>query len=36
MRLVSQAICEEEQRKRRFPLESEKSSIITPEGFNGT
>ena len=35
MRSLTQEVCEEEQRKRRFPLESEqsKSSIITPNGF---
>lgn len=36
MRLVSQAICETEQHKRRFPLEHERnepSRIITPNGL---
>jgi hypothetical protein len=33
MRNVSQQICEEEQRSRRFPLEHERSRIITPNGF---
>lgn len=27
---------EESQKRKRFPLESEPSKIITPEGFNGT
>jgi len=31
MRRVSEVICEEEQKKRRFPLESEKKLIITPD-----
>lgn len=36
MRLVGQEICEAEQKKRRFPMESERSEphrIITPNGF---
>ena len=33
MRNVSSAICEDEQKKRRFPLEHEPKLIITPEGF---
>ncbi len=33
MRNVSQQICEEEQRRRRFPLEHERNRIITPDGF---
>ena len=30
MRRVSQELCEEEQKKRRFPLEHERSRIIVP------
>lgn len=36
MRSVAQAVCDEEQRQRRFPLEHERgepSRIITPNGF---
>jgi len=33
MRRVSEAIAEDEQKKRRFPLESEAPVIITPNGF---
>jgi len=33
MRRISEAVCEEEQRKRRFPMESEAPVIITPNGF---
>jgi len=34
MRLLGQAICDQEQRSRRFPLEKEEPSrIITPNGF---
>lgn len=31
MRRVSDAVCEEEQRKRRFPLEQDAPVLITPE-----
>lgn len=33
MRNVARQICDEEQRQRRFPLEHERSRIITPNGF---
>jgi hypothetical protein len=33
MRNVAKEICEEEQRRRRFPLETERARIITPNGF---
>lgn len=33
MRNVSQQICEEDQKQRRFPMEHERSRIITPDGF---
>lgn len=33
MRRVAEAVAEEDQRKRRFPLESEAPVIITPNGF---
>jgi hypothetical protein len=33
MRLVGQEICEAEQKSRRFPLEHERSRIITPNGL---
>lgn len=33
MRRISEAICEDEQKKRRFPLEHEAPVIITPDQF---
>jgi hypothetical protein len=35
MRRVSQQICDEEQKQRHFPLEHERSRIITPDNFQG-
>jgi hypothetical protein len=34
MRNVSSQICTAEQQMRRFPLEHERSKIITPDGFS--
>ena len=32
-RRIHEAVCDDEQKKRHFPLESEPSRIITPNGF---
>lgn len=32
-RRLHEVICEDDQKKRRFPLEHERSHIITPNGF---
>lgn len=32
-RRIHEAVCDDEQKKRHFPLEHERSRIITPNGF---
>lgn len=32
-RRIHEAVCDDESKKRHFPLEHERSHIITPEGF---